>query len=386
MSVLINSYRFGGFKPTLQVRTANDVLIAPAGAKSARLWALAAGGRGRNQGNTLFAGGGGEMRSGLVTSVPPGGSLTCIVGAAATATSNGSGTSWSQDGSPIMQANSPFYYSGSGGTDGYGGTGKPGGSGNSVDVTQAGGADSAGGGSGGTDGGGDNGRASGYTAVPGARGAGRSFTDTLTGVTYQNGSGNGGYGGGAGGGDYLGGFAAVEWLGVELLQLVRAMSSNYSVVVPSWATKASLFLMYPGGYAGEYTDNGEDYYPYGGSGGYMYMRDIAVTPGQALTYDSDAGTGGSWKLNGSGVINSGVFDRRISGGSGQDYGSFRGGGAAGTNGPGQGYQRGPGRSFTDAVSGQTFQNGDGGQNYGGGQNYSDGAMGVGFGAVVFSSL
>lgn len=383
MSMVVSSVRFGTFVPKLQVRTASGSLTAPPGTKSLRMWALAPGGRAEGQGNYGYGGGGGEMRAGHVISIAEGQSVSFNV----QTTQN---TTITFNGSVIVQANTPprYYTSSSmqGGTGGFGGMGRNGGSGSSGDVTYYGYEVAQGGGAGGADAAGTSALANGSSSYKGTRGSGRSFTDTETGVTYTNGSGSQLYGGGSEGGapgdQYIkGGFVAFEWLNVELQSQVRAMSADGSVTVPSWAVRAELFVLTGGNNSYSYYNDEYDYGDGGGTGGYMYIRQINVSAGQTLSYSSSR-----WKLNGNTAVDNSLYDRQTSGGYGESSGQYRGGGAAGTDGNAQGYSRGPGRSFTDATSGQTFLNGNGGENYGGGQNLSGGPAGVGFGAVVFYSL
>lgn len=205
MGMLVSGARFAApFIPKTKVYTASQNVAVPAGATKASIYALGPGGTGMAQGSfdSYWGGGGGEMRV-LADVALSGGtlSLTCAIG---------SSTSVAYQGSTLVSANpgqNANYSGGNGGSGGSGGVGYLGGGGNTGTQTQ--GELGGGGGAAGTDGNAGGGGVN----TAGARGPGRSFTDTDTGTTYTNGAGDQLYGGGTSGRNFQqsaqGGFVAI---------------------------------------------------------------------------------------------------------------------------------------------------------------------------------
>lgn len=386
--MLVSASRFTlPFVSKVNVRTASGDIIAPAGTKTARIWALGPGGVRTGSGSYGYGGGGGEMRSAAIVAVSGGQALTLSL-------AGGQDTTVTLAGSVVVRACTAGSYGGYGGSGGLGGKGRSGGNGAGGDATNYGYVVQQGGGAGGPDGPGGAGLNNGNDSRAGSRGPGRSFTDADSGLVVQNGGGSQQYGGGRSGNEFntpaLGGFVAIEWLDLDLQSQVRVLTSQGSqVTAPSWAVRAEFFVLGAG-------NNGEYYYDeetgreyiYGGQGGNMYRREVEVTASSSVSFQGNYMTLGN---TGNVVISTSLYDTVMSGGGGGYNGSAFGGGAAGTDGiggQGSSYEngkRGPGRSFTDAVSGVTVQNGDGGQNYGGGARYG-GTPAAGFGAVIFYNI
>lgn len=424
--MVVSSGRFvPPFDPQLRVYTASATVMPPAGAKSFRLWALGGAGSGGSSPSGLQSGGGGgEMR---------------ILGAANLVAGQAFSLSVEANASTLVTYNGKYLAvavkggngASSGGVGGSGGTGGTGRSGGNGAYTPSGGqyyGGFNGGGAAGTDGDGQNGFFGSYDGTyqqrQGPRGAGRSFTDSVSGQTYQNGQGGAAYGGGGSG---TSGFVAIEWLGVEVITQTRVLTASGSVITPTGMTRAKIVLLNAGNRAGydQYDDPAYDdegnvigyntfYNAYDGSGGNMAVVEVSVAPGDVISYDrvapsqfNDIGASSTYKngqlvarpdVNGFSGSTVGTLKR----GGGRWYGggfynvSWGGGGAAGTDGDGQssygnaaGGEPGPGDSFTDALSGVTASSGRGSQDFGGGGRWQDGhaeAGRSGFLAVIFSSI